>query len=89
MIRTKSISIPTPRTSIMTRVVWAIADGLRWVNRNHNDYDIRAMAGELTVAERRAEAKEDRENYNQHMISAAFYADSKTYVDFDGKVSHV
>ena len=89
MIRTKYISIPTRRASILARVVWTIADGLRWVNRNHNDRDIRAMAGELTVAERRAEAKEDRENYNQHMINAAFYAGSETYVDFDGKVSHV
>ncbi len=75
MIRTKSISIPTPRTSFLAVVVWAIADGLRWVNRNHNDRDIRAMAGELTAGERRAEKREDDANHKKNIDDAVFFND--------------
>ena len=46
--------------------------------------DIRYLMDELTPEERRAEEQAERKNHNDHMASAAFWAESDDYVDYDG-----
>ncbi|MCI0551296.1 MAG: hypothetical protein L0287_10095 [Anaerolineae bacterium] len=75
-VNSKSISIPHPhaRRSLwdvifhsIAMLFYVIAALLRWINRNHNDYDIRAEMDELTPAERAAEKAEEEDNYEKNM----------------------
>ena len=46
---------------------------LRWVNRNYNDYDIRAEMGELSPFEAREEERADISNAEWNRLAGEFW----------------
>ena len=77
MITSKSISIPhrQARRSFILRLTDAVIDVMKWINRNHNDYDIRELMGELTPAERAAQKAEVEANYEKNTREALAWSD--------------
>lgn len=73
----KSISIPRrqARRPFWDAVFYVIAAVLRWINRHHNDYDIRELMDELTPAESAAEKAEEQANHEKNMREALAWSD--------------
>lgn len=69
-MKTIYVSKPIP---ISFDIFLAVAAVLRFLNRNHDDYDIRLEMGELTREEARRAVLADIANEQKHIRDAVFW----------------